>query len=132
MAAAETPTPAHREATLLRGALLTLLAFVLLKFLVLLADVDWDITRSPFVPLVLVTVFVALLWRSAGRRRWAAIVGLVLFAAFGVIVVAALARDGLARQSWADYPFAYGGLIAAAVGGFAAWRLSRQPEGRGQ
>lgn len=127
MTVGEISTSAHRNTTLLRGALVALVAFVVLKFLVLLADVDWDIARSPFVPLVLVIAFAALLWRSAGRRKWAAIVALVLFAAFAVIVVSALVRDGLARQSWADYPFAYGGLTASAVGGLAAWRLARDP-----
>lgn len=113
------------DLSLVRGAMLALVAFVVLKYLVLLSEVDWDIARSPIVPLVVVTVLAALLIRTVGRMRWAAPVALGLFALFVVVVVSALVRDGLARQSWADYPFAYGGLLAALLGGLGAWRLWR-------
>lgn len=127
MTAVEGAPATRQEVNLLRAALLALVAFVVLKFLVLLADVDWDLARSPFVPLVLVLGFTLLLWRKVGRRRWAAAVALLLFVGFAVLVVAALARDGLERQSWTDYPFAYGGFAAAALGGLAAFRLLRRP-----
>ena len=78
-----------RDVTLLRTALLALVAFVVLKFVVLLSEEEWDIARSPVVPLVLAIGFAAALWRSVGRRRWAAAAALVLFAAFGVIIVIA-------------------------------------------
>lgn len=113
------------DLSLVRGSLLALVAFVVLKYLVLLSEVDWDVARSPFVPLVVVTVLAALLIRTVGRRRWVAPVALGLFGIFVVVVVSALVRDGLARQSWADYPFAYGGLAAALLGGLGAWRLWR-------
>ena len=126
MTAVEGATPRRRDVNVLRAALLALVAFVLLKFLVLLAEADWDLARSPFVPLVLITAFAALAWRTVGRRRWAAVVSLILFVIFTIVVAAALVRNGLERQSWADYPYAYGGLVAAAVGGFAGIRLLRQ------
>ena len=112
---------------LVRAALVALVAFVVLKYLVLLADEDWDIARSPFVPLLVVTVLAVLLIRAVGRKRWAAPVAVLLFVLYVVVVLSALARDGLARQSWADYPFAYGGLLAALLGGVGAWRLWRSP-----
>lgn len=119
------------DLSLVRAALLALVAVVVLKYVVLLSEQDWDLARSPFVPLLVVTVLAALLVRIVGRARWAALVALGLFALFVVVVVSALARDGLARQSWADYPFAYGGLLAALVGGLGAWRLWRSPQAVG-
>lgn len=110
---------------LVRGALMALVAFVLLKYLVLLADEDWALARSPFVPLVGVITMAAVLLPAVGRKTWASLAALAVFTLFAAVVVSALVRDGLDRQSWADYPFAYGGLLAAFVGGLGAWRLWR-------
>lgn len=110
----------------LRVCVLGIFALVVLKFVVLLADVDWDLMRSPFVPLVVAVLAVVAVLRLSGRSpRGTAGLLLPLLLAFIGLVVAALLRDGLARQSWADYPFAYGGLVLAVVGVVAAVRVLR-------
>lgn len=114
----------HPEATPSRTAqrglglcLAAMVVLVALKFVALLADYDWDPSKAPWALLVVVIVPAVLLGVLVKRRpRIAAPVIGVLLALFIVSVVAALLRDGFARQSWADYPFAYGGLVVAALG----------------
>lgn len=109
-----------------RACVLAIFGLVVLKFVVLLADVDWDLARSPFVPLVVALVAVVAVVRLSGRSPRAA-AGLLLpvLLLFIALVLSALVRDGLARQSWADYPFAYGGLVLAVLGAVAAVRVLR-------
>lgn len=118
---AATPT------TALRACMLGLAGLVVLKFLVILADQDWDFARAPFGPLVLVGVSVALVVALSTRRpRAAAGVALPLLVLFLAVVGSALARDGLARESWADYPFVYGGAVLAVIGAVEALRILRR------
>ncbi len=116
------PTWEARSSVVL-GALIALVA---LKFLVLLAEYDWNVAQAPWGLLIVVVVPAVLLISLLSRytKAVAAVTAalLVLFIAF---VVLALARDGLARESWADYPLAYGGLILAAVGLYWAVHLLR-------
>jgi hypothetical protein len=108
-----------------------LVALVVLKFVALLAQYDWDPGRAPWGLLVIIAVpalGLTLLLRK--RARAGAAVVAVLMALFGATVIAALARDGLARQAWADYPFAYGGLVVAAVAIACAVKLWRTPSSR--
>lgn len=114
-------------ATVLRGCVLGLVGLVVLKFVVLLSEYDWDLARSPYMLLAVVAVPVALVIALAGRApRAAAAVALPLLVVFGAIVAAALARDGLVRESWADYPYAYGGLALSVCGVVAALRMLRR------
>lgn len=109
----------------------TLVALVVLKFVVLLADNDWDPAKAPWALLVLVIVPAVGIAVLLGRRpRAGALVAGLLLLLFAATIVAALARDGLARQAWADYPFAYGGLVASVVGIVCAVRLWRAPAER--
>lgn len=113
-------------AAVLRGCVLGLAGLVVLKFLVLLAEEDWDLARSPFMLLVVVALPVSLIvWLARRRPRAAAAVALPLLVLFLGSVVSALVRDGLLRQAWADYPFAYGGILLAGWGGVAAVRMLR-------
>lgn len=112
----------------LQWCLGALLALVVLKFLVLLAEFNWNVAQAPW-GLLIVVAMPALLLISLLPRHTKAVAAvtaalLVLFIAF---VVSALARDGLARESWADYPLAYGGLLLAAVGLYWAVRLLCEP-----
>ena len=59
--------------------------------------------------------------------RAGAAVMAALMALFIGVVVTALVRDGFVRQSWADYPLAYGGLVVAAVAVYWALRVLRVP-----
>lgn len=114
-------------AQVLRGCVLGLAGLVVLKFLVLLADVDWDLGQSPFMLLVVVAVPVALIVALSFRRpRAAAGIALPLLLVFAVVVLLALVRDGLVRESWADFPFAYGGLALAVWGAVNAVRILRR------
>ena len=110
----------------LRMCLALMVALVVLKFIALLGEYEWDPARAPWFLLILVVVpAVVLSWLLGRARRVAAVIIAVAFLGFIASVIAALARDGLARQSWADYPFAYGGLIVAVVGVFFAITLVR-------
>ena len=113
--------------TLLRVSLLVLVALVALKFLVLLAENGWRVSDAPLPLLVVVAVpGLALAWLVTRAPRPTAAIAALVMLAFIAVVVAALARDGLARESWADYPFAYGGLVVAVVGLAAAVGLLRR------
>ncbi len=117
------PTWEARSSVVL-GALIALVA---LKFLVLLAEYDWNVAQAPWGLLIVVVVPAVLLISLLSRYTKAvAAVTAALLAVFIAFVVSALARDGLARESWADYPLAYGGLILAAVGLYWAVRLLRE------
>lgn len=106
-----------RLVRIIKACVWALGALVVLKFLVLLSDNDWDPSKAPWALLVLVAVPVIGLTLLLDKRpRAGALLAGLLLAVFGATVVAALLRDGLARQAWADYPFAYGGLVAAAIG----------------
>jgi hypothetical protein len=110
----------------LRITLLVLVALVTLKFTVLLAEVGWRLSQAPLPLLIIVAVpGVALAVLARRRPRIVAAVALPIMVVFVGVVVAALVRDGLMRESWVDYPFAYGGLIAALVGAAAAVALLR-------
>ena len=122
----------HRHGTLaLQWCLGAIIALVVLKFLVLLAESDWNAAQAPWGLLIVVVVpaFILLALLPRYPRAGAAVTAalLVLFMAF---VVSALARDGLARESWADYPLAYGGLLVAAGGLFWAVRVVRDSRPR--
>lgn len=125
----------HVEATPLRTAqrglelcLAAMVALVALKFVALLAEYDWNASKAPWALLVVVVAPAVLLGVLVkGRPRIAAPVVGVLLALFIVSVVTALLRDGFARQSWADYPFAYGGLVVAAAGIYYAAVVLRTP-----
>jgi hypothetical protein len=115
-------------ANIIGACVWALVALVVLKFVALLAQYDWDPGRAPWGLLVIIAVpAVALTFLLRKRARTGALVVAVLMALFGATVVAALARDGLARQAWADYPFAYGGLLVAAVAIACAVKLWRSP-----
>lgn len=104
-------------AGVLRVSLLLLVALVALKFVALLAESGWRLSEAPVPLLVVVAVPGIALAVLVGRRpKVAAAVAAPIMLLFAVVVIAALARDGLARESWADYPFAYGGLVVAAAG----------------
>jgi hypothetical protein len=106
------------------------IALVTLKFLVLLAEFDWNLARPPWGLLIVVVVpALALIYLIPRYPRAGAAVSAALLVLFIVFVVSALARDGLARQSWADYPLAYGGLLLAAVALYLAVRMLREPQG---
>ena len=120
-----------RLVRIIRACIWTLAALVLLKFLVLLAEYDWNPARAPWGLLVVIAVPVIGLTLLLSRRaRTGALLAALAMAVFAASVVAALARDGFARQAWADYPFAYGGLVAAAVGIVCAALLWRNPDAR--
>lgn len=115
-----------RAVRVVQGCLLALVGLVWLKFLAILADSDWDVSQAPLPLLVVVTVpAIALVVLVSARPRVGAAVSGALLLVFAVFVVSALARDGLARESWADYPFAYGGLAIAAPGLYAVAQLLR-------
>ena len=111
----------------LKWCLGTIVALVALKFLALLAEYDWDVAQAPWGLLIVVVVSAVLLVSVLARYPKAgAVVMAALMVLFIAVVALAFARDGFARESWADYPLAYGGLILAAVGLYWAVRLLRE------
>lgn len=123
-----TPT-LDRSRTAIRAVRLSVLALaglVGLKFLALLAEFDWQLSKAPWALLVLVAVPTGLIaWLSGRRPRAAAWVALPLLLLWCVAVVLAVVRDGAVRESWADYPSAYGGFLLAAWGAYSAVRVLR-------
>lgn len=110
----------------LRACVAFLAALVVLKYVALLAQYDWDVSRSPFMLLVVVAIPVGIILGLSRRRpRAAAGVALPLLLLFAVAVVLAVVRDGLVRESWADYPSAYGGLVLAVWGAITAVQILR-------
>lgn len=109
-----------------RLSVLALAALVVLKFVALLAEYDWQPEKAPWALLVLVALPTGVItWLSRRRPRAAAAVAAPLLALWCAVVVLALVRDGVVRQSWADYPAAYGGLLLAAWGVTSAVRVLR-------
>ena len=105
------------------------IALVTLKFLVILIDYDWNLARPPWGLLIVVVVpALSLIFLIPRYPRAGAAVSAALMVLFIVFVVSALARDGLARQSWGDYPLAYGGLLLGAVVVYWAVRVLREPQ----
>ncbi len=115
---------AAHEQRVLRWCLGALVALVVLKFFVILADVDWDLERSPYGLVVVVVVPALLLAWLVGRRPRAA--SLLIAAAMLLLIltiILALLRDGFAREAWADYPLTYGGIVIALIGIYSSVRL---------
>ena len=123
----------QHEQRVLRWCLLAFAVLVVLKFFVILADVGWDLTQSPYGLLVVVLVPALLLaWLLDRRPRLASILFAAAMLLWMLTVVSALARDGFAREAWADYPFAYGGLAVALLGIYSSvrlWNFSRREVG---
>ncbi len=119
----------HRDqyktgARTLQWCLAILVALVALKFFVLLSELG--ATSAPWGLLVVVVIPAAILaFVIAKYPRVGTAVTAALMALFMAVVVSALVRDGVVRESWADYPLAYGGLVVAAVALYWALRMSR-------
>ncbi len=115
---------AAHEQRVLRRCLGALVALVVLKFFVILADVDWELGMSPY-GLVVVVVVPALLlaWLVDRRPRAASLLIAVAMLLLILTIILALLRDGLAREAWADYPVTYGGMAIALIGIYSSARL---------
>lgn len=113
-----------RQQRVLTWCLGALLVLVLVKFVVILAAADWDLQKSPYGLLVVMLVPLLLLARLVDRRpRAGALLTAAAMLLWSATVVSALFRDGFAREAWADYPFAYGGLAIAVLAVSASLRL---------
>jgi hypothetical protein len=100
-----------------------LLVLGCLEYLVILADVGFDLTQSPWVLLVVLAVPFAVVLRLLSRRPRAALVLMVLMSGLVLAVLGVnIIENGFARQGWVDYLYAYVGGPVAAVGVVAAAR----------
>jgi hypothetical protein len=124
-AVAQTQTNQYKtEARPLQWCLAILVALVALKVFVLMFGLG--ASKAPWGLFVVIVVPAAMLaFVNAKYPRVGAAATAILMALFIAIVGSALLRDGFARESWADYPVAYGGLVLAAVAVFWALRILR-------
>ena len=121
--------PSLSNISILRACVWLLVALVVLKFVALLEENGWDLSRAPWGLLLILIVAAVLVTLLLSKRPLAgAMLAAVVMLLFAAVVIAALARDGLERQAWADYPFAYGGLLVAVVGIYSALALRRGGE----
>lgn len=102
-----------------------LLVLGCLEYLVILADVGFDLTQSPWVLLVVLAVPFAVVLRLLPRRPRASLVLMMLMSGLVLaVLVVSIIENGFARQGWADYLYTYVGGPVAAVGMVAAaWEL---------
>lgn len=107
-----------RSILLLAGSGLAALAA--LKFLYILAESGFDVSKAPvafLVPILALVVGVVLAARGRRAGVWiVAVVALLL----GLVLVAALVRRGIHHQNWADAVLVFTGIPLAAAAVVAA------------